>query len=263
MRYEELTIGQARINSLYLGTLNGLLGTLIDPAIVLARHSHEFFENPPIFANKTAGGAATGTGGHENLMRFLNNQFEFHILGTQTITAPVMGATGLNIGMDQTADDGVEISQGILANSDMAFVVGTDACFLKVQFSIEDVSGTDDCAVGFRKAEDYQAAIDDYDEMAALNVISKNITIETILNGGGTTSTDTTDDWEDTETHTLEIYVDLGGNVTYKIDGAAPTVTVAFAFDASEVIVPFMYFLNHTDLAGAVVLKEWECGLSA
>ena len=50
-----------------------------------------------------------------------------------------------------------------------------------MKFAIADVSDTDDCAFGFRKVEAYQANIDDYDEMAALNVISGDIKIETIL----------------------------------------------------------------------------------
>jgi hypothetical protein len=221
------------------------------------------FESIPV-AQADGGGAATGTGGDENNLVVDGEAFHYHILGTQTITAPVAHADGLNVGMDQTDNDGVEITQGITNGSKSAFTVGTDAAFYaKCEFTITDVSGTDDCAFGFRKAEAYQANIDDYDEMAALNVISGNITVETILNNAGTSPTDTTDDWADGESHTLEVYVSAAGVVTFKIDGAAPTTTATFTFDDAEVVIPFFYFLNATDLAGAVVLKKWEVGYQA
>ena len=225
-------------------------------------YTFEEFKSCPVAAKKNVGGAPTGTTGDENLLIFDDNIFEYHILGTQTIVAPVISSTGLNIGMDQTDNDGIELTQGILANSRQAFVVGTaQPFFLKVKFTIPDVSGTDDCAVGFRKAEAYQANIDDYDEMACLNVISGNIKIETILNDGATTTTDTTDDWADGETHTLEVYVDANGAVTYKIDGVAPSTTAAFSFDSGETVIPFMYFLHSAEVAGAVTLISWECGI--
>ena len=121
------------------------------------------------------------------------------------------------------------------------------------------MAGTDDCAFGFRKAEAYQTNLDDYDEMAVLNVISGNITIETILNAGSTTSTDTTDNWADAATHELKVMVAADGTVTYAIDGADPTVTAAFSFDAGEVVIPFMFFLQaNASQTGAVNLVEFE-----
>jgi hypothetical protein len=222
----------------------------------------DFFNCEPLSVKKAGAGAATGTAGDENLMKLNGPVWEYHILGTQTIVSPTMGVGGLDVNMDQTDNDGVEVCLGINAANKGVFTVGTDAAFYaKMAFSIADVSGTDDCAFGFRKVEAYQANLDDYDEMACLNVISGNITIETILNGGVTTSTDTTNDWADAATHTLEVFVSAAGVVTYKIDGSAPTTTAAFTFDDAEVVVPFFYFLNASDVAGEVVLKEFECGL--
>lgn len=225
------------------------------------KHTFETFDANPVTA-KLAGGAAGGTTGDTNLMSFPETAFSYHVKGTQTILAPVITATGLDIGMDQTDNDGVEITQGILASTRHAYTVGTDGeFFFRVKFKIADVSGTDDCAIGFRKAEAYQANIDDYDEMAAMNVIAGDIKLETILNNGATTTTDTTNNWADGETHDLKVIVSSAGVVTYKIDGAAPTTTAAFTFDNGEVVVPFMFFLHAADVAGAVELIEWECGL--
>jgi hypothetical protein len=124
--------------------------------------------------------------------------------------------------MDQTDNDGVEITNGITARSRAAVAVGTSpAVYAKAKLKIGDVSGTDDLAFGFRKAEAYQANVDDYDEMACLNVISGNVVEETILNNAATSSTDTTLDWADGGEHTLEVYVSAAGVVTFKVDGTA------------------------------------------
>lgn len=220
--------------------------------------TYEYFDVNPVTALIT-GGAAGGTTGNENVMVFGENIFEYHVLGTQTILAPSISASGLVADLDDTDNDGLEISQGITARSPAAFTVGTDAFYLKVKFLIEDVSGTDDCAVGFRGDEAYQAAIDDYNDMAALNVISGAIYIETIDDNAATTSTDTTDTWGDGETKTLGVFVDTDGAVTYTIDGSAPSTTAAHSIDSGDVVVPFLYFLNASDVSDLTIVS-WECG---
>jgi len=221
----------------------------------------EIFEVNPVFSLKT-GGAPTGTAGDENVMLTEKNYFEYHIIGTQTIVAPVFSASGLNVGMDQTDNDGVEITHGITSRARPYFTVGTDSAFyFEVTFSIATVAGTDDCLVGFRKSEAYQGAVDDYDEMAALNVIAGDINIETILNDGATTTTDTTDNWADAESHRLRVNVSDAGVVTYQIDGSAPTTTAAFTFDSGEKVIPF-FFLTQANAAqtGALNITKWEVG---
>ena len=211
----------------------------------------------------TTGAVAAGTTGAENYIRVGSTTFHQHILGAgQTIIIPALTAAGLDIAHDLTDNEGAEYTNGIaLGAAKRVFTVATDpAFFFRVKFSIADVSGTDDCAVGFRKAEAFQAAIDGYADWAVLNVISGNITIETEAAGAGTTTTDTTDDWADGETHTLEVRVSLAGVVTYLIDGSAPTTTAAFSFTAADVVVPFFYFLHATTSPGAIVLQEWEWG---
>jgi len=223
----------------------------------------EFDRAPrPIASISGAGGAATGTAGDENMLMWPGLTLEYHILGTQTIVFPSMTTTGLDIGsLDQTANDGLELCPGINSDHDQRFVVGTDAPFYaEAKIKVADVSGTDDLAFGFRKVEAYQANIDDYDEMAVLNVISGDINIETILNGAATTTTDTTDNLADAGTVSLKVLVSAAGVVTYQIDGAAPTTTAAFTFDDAEVLVPFLYFLQDTDIAGTVELIHWEAG---
>lgn len=232
---------------------------------------NEYFDTQPVVCGKVlangstmAFAAPTGATGDENMLMLNYSTWEYHILGTQDILAPTMGTGGLNIAMDQTNDDGVELCLGINAANRGVFVVGTaPAFFARMRFTIGDVSGTDDCAFGFRKVEAYQANLDDYEEMACLNVISGDIKIETILNDGSTTTTDTTDNWADAAEHELEVRVSAAGVVSYKIDGRDPTTTAttAFTFDDDEVVVPFFYFLNAANLVDTLVLKEFECGL--
>lgn len=222
--------------------------------------TYETFDANPVTA-AVAGGAAGGTAGDENVMYLPETAFEYHILGTQTITAPSLTTTGLSVSLDLTDNDGLEITEGILSKSRRAFTIGTDNdFFLRVKFKIADVSGTDDCAVGFRKSAAYAANIDDYTDMAVLNVILGDIKIETILNNAATVTTDTTDNWADAETHELKVRVSAAGVVTYQIDGAAPTVIAAFTFDDGDVVIPFFYFLHATTTPGVVELIEWESG---
>lgn len=227
------------------------------------RYTFEDFSARPTFRDQDGSGEPTGATGDENIMDFPGTGFEYHILGAgQTILFPSWGVNGLDVGsFDATDDEGAEYTQGILSNSKAAMVIGTDAFFARATISIADVSGTDDCAFGFRLAEAYQANIDDYNDMAALNVISGNVNIETILNGGSTTTTDTTANVADTGSITMEVRVTAGGVVSYLIDGAVPATVAAFTFDNADVVVPFLYLLNASDLHGAVQLSVWEVGL--
>lgn len=231
-------------------------------------YQYENWKQAPVSSCKT-GGATSAT--LPNVLYSPLIQLEFAPKSTQVaptlapqIVSVSEGVSALNIGMTQTDDCGVELCPGIIDANHMAFKIGDVAAFFfRVRFSIADVSGTDDCAIGFRKCEAYQANIDDYNDMAVLNVISGDIKIETILNGAATVTTDTTQNWADNETHQLEVFVSNSGVVTYTIDNAAPTVTAAYTFTDALYVVPFMFFLNSADLAGAVNILEWECGFQS
>lgn len=220
------------------------------------------FEMAPLCAALDGAGAAVGTDATANLMIADGVMFEYQNIGTQTILAPAWASTGLDIARDLTANEGTELTLGITSRAKHAYTVGTDrGVYFQVTCKITDVSGTDDFAIGWRKAEAYQAAVDNYDEMAAFNIISGDIKIETILNNAATATTDTTDNWADGESKTLRVEVHQNGKVYFFVDGAQPTVTAAFTFDAGEVIVPFIYFIHDTDAANATLLTQLKCGL--
>lgn len=247
--------------------IDGLMvGDAVIPGKVKAantkKYCKELFNVQPIcqVINATTANPS-GTADTANIAKFEENSFEYVAKGTQTIIGlGSLSTTGCSVAGDQTDNDGREIAfaGGITSRAPRAYVVGS-AFWARLKFSIATVAGTDDCAFGFRKAEAYQGNLDDYDEMAVLNVISGDIKIETILNGGATATTDTTDNWADAATHELKVMVAADGAVTYEIDGAAPTVTAAFSFDAGEVVIPFMFFLQaNASQTGAMNLIEFE-----
>ena len=220
-----------------------------------------FLKSPVAIQND--GTVASGVDTEVNLLDFGNDVvWEAINIATATIIVPAMAATGVNIARDLTDNDGLQIAPGLLSSNPLAFTVGTDPAFhMKVKATITDVSGTDDLVIGFRKLEAYQAAVDDYDEMFAININAGDIIKEAILNNAATDSDDTTDNWADGETHTIEVYVSAAGVCTFKIDGAAPTSAgTAFTFDTGEVVIPFIYFIHAADVAETTVIQAVEVG---
>jgi len=242
------------------------------------------FRQDPVHSGRL-GTAATGVAGDRNAMAFGGHGlvpgvvFSTHVKGTQTILAPVTTVDGLDVGsQDQTADDGIEINLGINRACPCGFLVGTDAFFVKAyDVVIADVSGTDDFAFGFRKAEANQANVDDYDEMAVINVIAGAIKGETILNNAATVTTDPGVAWADGAKKSLMVTCDVARRVRlyYSADVAfdadlnfSPVAWTeinagtAYSFDSGEIVVPFVFFLQDTDIAGVTTIRGFDSGLS-
>lgn len=232
----------------------------------LKRYAFDVFQNIPRASANTGHGAPVGTTGATNLLVTGQppnggNLYEYHIKGAgQTLVVPSFAATGLDISFDQADNEGVELSMGITSRSRHAHTVGTDPdSFTRVKLTVEDVSGSDDLCIGWRKAEAYQANVDDYDEGAWVNINAGDLVAETILNAAATVSTDSGRNLADAGAVTIEVRVQ-GRNVFFLSDGSQLPLVGSFQFDAGEVIVPFLFFLHATDLAGYVRLLEWEAG---
>jgi len=227
------------------------------PAIA-SKYIYETWKQPFILGT-VGGGAPSAT--LENIMFCCSgNTFSYIGIVGQTLN-PTWVNPGVDWAGDQVASDGWEFTTGIGSGNPNQFVVGTDKGFYaRARFTIADVSGLGDCAFGFRKREAYQANLDNYDEMACLNVKAGALNIETILNNAATVTTDTTNTWADTATHTLEVRVSSLGVVTYLYDDVAPTVIAAYTFDAGENVIPFFNMIQAADLSGAVTFLEFECG---
>lgn len=224
-------------------------------------YTYEKFQVQPI-CGLAGGGAAAGTDTATNIAAFENNIFEYYNIGTQTLLGPTISADGLLASLDLTANDGVEYTQGITARSRHAYTIGASPAFyLKVGLLVADVSGSDICAVGFRKSAAYASAFADYTDKATLNKIAGAIYTSTALNNDADVETDTTNTWADAAAKVLEVYVSAAGVVTYKIDGTVPTVATAFTFDTGDVVIPFFHLLHDATTPGAVTIQSWECGL--
>ena len=201
-------------------------------------------------------------------------QLSVQNIDTQTILIPAANTSGMDYSYDAENDEGIQwvMSQNThkgTPDGDFIdrFTVGSPAFYAEMTFTITDVSDTDDCLFGFRKVEAMQVAVDNYDEMAAFNIISGDINTETIINGATTVTTDLTTgggdgagNWADGGSHKVGVYVDAAGAVTYKIDGSAPTGAVAYSFDGSEVVTPFFYLIHADDSTAGVILQKLTVG---
>jgi hypothetical protein len=211
--------------------------------------------------------------GDEIAFRTTKHTFLAHIQsinGTPVQSFPYVSANGLELNTDDDATNGIlgwEITNGILSTSKCAYTVGSFAVpekkiFFEATINETDISDITKLFIGFRKAEAFQASIDDYDELAAIGVDdSANIDIITILNDGTTGTTDTTQNKTEGTAITLRVVVKNSGVVEFLIDGSTPTVVPApFTFDSGEVIVPFLHFVADTGDPGAYV-SAWRCGV--
>jgi hypothetical protein len=212
----------------------------------------------------------TGTTGDVNVGHFpglFPVPFAYRVNGAFTAVAPIYQAAGAgllgNI-EDGTIGDGVEYVFGADhdgapdANNPLGQTVGSDnGTFIRLKTVIETVDGQDHLAVGFRKAEAYQADIEDYDAMAVLDVMSGDINVGLIVSGEATDFIDTGLDWADGEEHEFEVHV-LGNVVNAFVDGAQVFNRQHF-LDAEE-LVPMIYSFQGLATSSDVLWKELEVG---
>ena len=223
------------------------------------------FGTPPVIDDyeHTAHALADGTAADSVLHTYADGlSMTWSAVVAQAINRPAPTTRGINYAGDQTNNDGIELVYSCTTTKGREgvdrFTVGRQAFSAEMEFSIATVAGTDVGNFGFRKVEALNADVHAYDEMAGLFPISGDIKIQTILNNAATVTTDTTANWADGEVHSLKVMVDKEGAVTYAIDGAAPSTTAAFSFDAGEVVTPFFHFLQASGAqTGALVLRKF------
>jgi len=224
------------------------------------------FSCQPTITNKT-GGVVDTTDAQITIHRYDSDMYlYFSNIAAQSLLVPAANSDGLDYSYDAENDNGIQwcakdnTYKGIL-NKDY-FTIGTSPAFyMQMTIKLNDVSATDNCAFGFRKVAAFVAAIDDYTDMACLNIISGNINIETILNNTTKVTTDTTQDLADAGSVVLRVNVSNTGVVTYLIDGSAPTTTAAFTFDDTDEVTPFGYHIHAAASSMGIIYKELEFGL--
>lgn len=229
-----------------------------------------FNEDPLGQLNGGAGALCTGATGTVNNLSFQEGVLmqSFMIGAGQTKILPIMEADGLEIALDLTATEGQEMNFGVLASNKHAYTIGTSpAFFVEAQFKVADVSGCEPLLIGFRKQEANNGTYTAYTDYATIGIVTSQnadlISLATELNAGGTTYTNTTDAFTDGQSHRLRVNVDASGNVTYLIDGVAPSATAAFQFDNGDVVMPFIHLVHAAVAPGKIHLISLETGLQA
>jgi hypothetical protein len=176
---------------------------------------------------------------------------------------PDMDATSLDIGGDQTDNDGAEMLSGMHGASGRPMFPGVDPAFkFCVTFSIADISGTDEFWIGWRDTTEVNATFNSYNSYAVVgfDAADGDWATETEDDGGGTTTTDISGltNATDGSTHKACVLVDDSGIATPQVDGGTPTGVASYTFDSGEPVVPFLHYLHATDLAGEIDITGWE-----
>jgi hypothetical protein len=236
--------------------------------------SKYFFDNfpvDPVVSGITVPGSASGNAADANSLNSGSTVYRWYVIGTQTIVAPVLDASGfgLNLVQDVTAPgdvgDGIELGIGDPLYSPMAFTIGTDAAFfIQGNFKMQDASGTNPLIIGFRRAVAFDATLANYTDFATIGVVGvanpNTIQIQTQKNTAGVTTTDTTQTIADATEVQFKVSVSAAGVVTYQVNYAEPTVTAAFTFDDGDVVIPFLLFAQAADITTYASCNYLECG---
>ena len=192
-------------------------------------------------------------------------------VGANTVDVPPGNALGVQYSMTDTDDIGCQWTVGpYLAGGKEGyniFTVGSSAVpkpafYFKVHMYLSDVSGTDDCHVGFRIQNDaVETTGVAYTDFCSLNIDAGDIKIEDRLNSDTATSVDTGSDWADEAWHWVEVRVSSAGLVSYFLDGVQLTTNdPSLTLDAGDVFTPWFYFRNAAHLSDCVI-DEVEFGL--
>jgi hypothetical protein len=221
----------------------------------------DFTVNP--VTSKVGGGAATGTAGDNNVLYTQFGQYEWNVIGTQTILAPSLDTFGLNLVQDNTAGDGIELCCGQTALCPYAFTVGSDAAFfMQSVFKVQDVSGINPLLIGFRAVAAFNATLSSYTDFATIGIVgtAAKVQLQTQKATAGVTTTDTTQTATDGATIQFKVSVDANGAVTYQYNYGVPTVVAAFSFNAGTVLIPFIRSVEAADITTQASCNYLEVG---
>lgn len=215
-----------------------------DPSTVI-----EWFDKPIVFQDPL-GAAPTGTANTLGWQLSPYGSLNRTNIGTQTIVAPVLDATGLLIDQDDTAGEGSHTSANEQALGSQSFIVG------KQEFSVTATVVMGDWTdshilVGFRKKAVYTADYNDYTDLAAIGsgaAAGDTITTTGILNGAATVATASAASYTDAVSAELMVKVAIDGTVTAYVNGVSYPIysagTTTLILDADDEMIPFYQHVN-------------------
>lgn len=209
----------------------------------------EFFDKPIVFQDPL-GAAPTGTANTLGWQLSPYGSMNRTNIGTQTIVAPVLDATGLLIDQDDVAGDGSHTSANQQALGDQSFIVG------KAEYTVYGNAVAGDWTdtqfmIGIRKKAVYTADYNDYTDLAAIGggaADGDSIFTFGILNNAATVATDTGVNFTDAASTALMIKVDIDGNVTAWVGNTSYPIysvgTTALVLDAGDEFIAFYQHVN-------------------
>lgn len=204
----------------------------------------DFLDSPTIFQG-AAGAVPTTTG--ENKIATDYGQWVYNNIGTNTITVPTPGNTGLLLDQDLTDTEGAEHTPSLLTNNSQTFVVG------KTEFSVVYKGTASDHTdagfmVGFRKKAAHAADFNNYTDLGSVGFLGDLIYTWGILNNAATVATNTTVVPTDAAVEEFIVKVDISGNVSCFANGVKYPVysvgTTPLVFDAGDEMIPFVRSVN-------------------
>jgi len=180
---------------------------------------------------------------------------------TAAVAAPRLDATngGLNIAIDAANLAGTEISAQLNTFSNREYTVGKDVFSIYARIYVDDVSGVNPLIVGFRKKAAYAAAVASYTDYVGIGLVGGAGVVKTqsIVGSVASTPVSSTVTWADTETHELEIRVNLAGVASYFIDGKPTTPPATLnTLTAGTIVIPFVSQIQTADVAAAISIRE-------
>lgn len=224
---------------------------------------YEKFNYMPNVTKSVGYGDPTGATGDVNLAMFRNMNAAWSVKGAgQTILGPsvVIGEQALDVSQDQGVDEGVEYNFGATQGigNPLAYITGTTKPVqARLKLKLPDVSGAAECAFGFREIESSQAFLDDYTDLACINVQAGVVNVEEILNNAATVTRNSGE--VATDGQTIELKVRLTGRgIRYFFNGQELIqAATAYQFQNAINLLPFFFFLHAADLT-PVYFDEFE-----
>jgi len=222
----------------------------------------EFFDMPIAFQDPL-GAAPTGTANTLGWQVSPYASLNRTNIGTQTIVAPVLNATGLLIDQDDNAGDGSHTSASQQTVGGQEFTVGKSAFMVVANIVMGDWTDSH-ILVGFRKKAAYTADYNDYTDLAAIGsgaAAGDTITTTGILNNAATVATASAASYTDAVAALLVVKVAIDGTVTCQVNGTSYPVysagTTALILDAGDVMIPFYQHVNIGSGDPAVSISEF------
>ena len=215
-----------------------------DPKTVI-----EFFDRPIVFQDPL-GAAPSGTADTLGWMLSPYGSLNRTNIGTQTIVAPVLDATGLLIDQDDTTTEGAHYSANQQTLGSQQFIVGTDEFSVVARVVMGDWTDSH-ILVGFRKKAVYAADYNDYTDLGAIGsgaAAGDTITTTGILNNAATVATASAVSFVDATSVEFRVKVAIDGTVTAYVDGVSYPIysvgTTTLIFDSGDAMIPFFQHVN-------------------